>query len=272
MTHPTKFKELNGLLADFTAGHEQILGDNLIGLYLQGSAAVGDMDEHSDVDFIAVLKRDLDGPVLEQLREFNREIFDRKADNVWAEHLEGSYYPIDVLQDFSAVDYKLLYLDNGAREMTRDTHCNTLVVRWCLYEHAIPLVGPDFKTLMDPVPVDQMKADVHQVMTSWGAEILERGVDSSCFYQQFITGFYCRTLHTLKSGRVHSKRASLAWAKETLDPEWHGLFDQVIRERASSAVLAVQPADPVDMRRTLAFVEYATSISERSLSQEQTNV
>ncbi len=272
MTHPTKFKDLNALLADFTAGHKEILGDNLIGLYLQGSAAVGDMDEHSDVDFIGVLKQDIDGPLLEELREFNRQIFDRRPDIFWAEHLEGSYYPIEVLQDFSAVDYKLLYLDNGAREMTRDTHCNTLVVRWCLYEYAIPLAGPDFKTLMDPVPVDQMKADVHEIMTSWGADILERGVDSSCFYQQFITGFYCRTLHTLQSGRVHSKRASLAWAKETLDPEWNGLLNQVISDRASSAVLAVKPADPVDMKRTLEFVKYVNSISERYFSQEQTNV
>jgi len=269
---PTKFNNLNSLLEDFTAGHKRILGDNLIGLYLQGSAAVGDMDEHSDVDFIAVLKQDLDGPVLEDLREFNREIFDRRSDIYWAEHLEGSYFPIDVLQDVSAVETELLYLDNGAREMTRDTHCNTLVVRWCLYEYAIPLFGPDFKTLMDPVPIDQMKADVHEIMTSWGSDILEHGVDSSCFYQQFITGLYCRTLHTLASGRVHSKRASLEWAKADLDPEWHPLFDQVIAERASSAALAVKSADPADMQRTLEFVAYANSISERYISQEQTNV
>ncbi len=268
----TQFDDLNGLLADFTAGHKRILGDNLIGLYLQGSAAVGDMDEHSDVDFIGVLKQDLNGPVLEELREFNREMFDRRSNIYWAEHLEGSYFPIDILQDFSAVDFKLLYLDNGAREMTRDTHCNTLVVRWCLYEHAIPMFGPDFKTLMNPVPIDQMKVDVFQVMTGWGSEILEHGVDSSCFYQQFITGFYCRTLHTLESGRVHSKRASLEWAKANLDSEWHPLFDQVIRERASSAALAVKPADKDDMQRTLEFVAHANQLAETIMSQEQTNV
>ncbi len=35
------------------------LGDNFVGAYLHGSFAVGDFDQHSDVDFIIVVRTTL---------------------------------------------------------------------------------------------------------------------------------------------------------------------------------------------------------------------
>lgn len=269
----TRFEDLNALLADFTAGHERILGDNLIGLYLQGSAAVGDMDEYSDVDFIGVLKHDLDGPVLEELRQFHRETFDRTPEVQWAEHLEGSYFPLDVLKDNAATDYKLHYLDNGAREMTRDTHCNTLVVRWCLWEHAIPLSGPDFKTLIDPIPTNQLRAEIHKVMVDWEGWIhddLEPYLNR--FYQSFIVISYCRMLQTIDTGRVHSKPAGAAWGLANTDPKWHDLITKTQTQRDDPAVNVYTAVDRTEMQQTLEFVTYANQLAETMMSQEQTNV
>ena len=45
---PTPFAGLNAVLAHLTDKVGEILGDNLVGLYLQGSFAVGDADEMSD--------------------------------------------------------------------------------------------------------------------------------------------------------------------------------------------------------------------------------
>ncbi|MEM8859679.1 MAG: nucleotidyltransferase domain-containing protein [Chloroflexota bacterium] len=263
---PTQFDNLNKLLDDFTAAHQQVLGENLIGLYLQGSAAVGDMDEYSDVDFIAVLKHDFNKAELEQMRALTLDFYNRKAETHWAEYLEGSYFPLDLLRAFDRPEDTAWYNDNGSKILERNTHCNTLVVRWCLYEYAIPLYGPDFKTLIDPVPVDRMKAEVHKIMVDWGKEIIERGVDSNGFYQQFITGFYCRTLHTLSSGRVHSKPVSIKWARAHLDPKWQSLFDRVVAERDSAANLVYQAADPALMQQTVEFVAYA--IEQANLIQQ----
>lgn len=270
---PTKFTKLNALLSDFTAGHKRILGDNLIGLYLQGSAAVGDMDENSDVDFIGVVQQEIEGAVLEDLREFQREIFDRTPDLHWAERLEGSYFPLSILEDNSALDKELLYLDNGAREMTRDTHCNTLVVRWCLYEYAIPLTGPACKTLMSPVSTDLMKAEVHKVMADWEGWIHD-DVETylNRFYQQFVTISYCRMLHTLATGRVNSKPAGMRWGLANVDPEWHELIEAAQSTRDDPAITSRIPISRAEIQRTLEFVTYANSISERYFSQEQIHV
>jgi hypothetical protein len=51
---PTAYPELNATLAELVAGATSILGENFCGAYLQGSFAIGDADEHSDVDFLIV--------------------------------------------------------------------------------------------------------------------------------------------------------------------------------------------------------------------------
>lgn len=57
IANPTPYPELNGVLHDFATVLQHTLDERLIALYLQGSFAVGDFDEHSDVDFLAVIKK-----------------------------------------------------------------------------------------------------------------------------------------------------------------------------------------------------------------------
>ena len=273
MTHPTKFKDLNALLADFTAGHKEILGDNLIGLYLQGSAAVGDMDEFSDVDFVAVLERDLNEAELNQMRELTLEFFNRKDEIAWAEHFEGSYFPLDLLKALDRPRETVWYNDNGSKVLERNTHCNTLIVRWCLWEYAIPLVGPSFKTLIDPIPTHLMKQEVKEVMVDWEGWIHDDlKMYSNRFYQTFIVISYCRMLQTLATGRVYSKPAGVRWGTENLDPKWHSLITKAHEVRDDSAVNVYTPANPAEMQATLEFVTYTNKIAEKFYSQEQTNV
>ena len=55
----TPYAELDRLLAELVADVRAALGDNLCGAYLRGPFAVGDADEHSDVDFIVVTQHEL---------------------------------------------------------------------------------------------------------------------------------------------------------------------------------------------------------------------
>lgn len=255
---PTQFDDLNGLLADFTAAHQRVLGDNLIGLYLQGSAAVGDMDEHSDVDFIAVLERDLNKTELEQMRALTLDFFNKKEEVRWAEHFEGSYFPLKLLQAFDRPEERVWYNDNGSKILERNSHCNTLVVRWCLYEHAIPLSGPDFKTLIDPVTVDLMQDEIHAVMVNWEGWIHDDlEMYSNRFYQTFISISYARMLQTLSTGRVHSKPAGVAWAQANLPQEWGDHVAHAQSLRNDPAINVYTPASPADMQKTLEFVTFA---------------
>src|SRR6187402_2542046 len=96
MQNPTTDPELNTLLHDFVTGAQSILGANFIAAYLQGSFAVGDADAHSDVDFLVVIDHEIAEADLSALNALHTKLYAYKT--TWAQHLEGSYFPKDLLR------------------------------------------------------------------------------------------------------------------------------------------------------------------------------
>lgn len=256
MSDLTPFLELNDVLSELVGGQRRILGDGLVGVYLQGSFAVGQFDAHSDVDLVFVVADELTEEQVAALQGLHGRVYSLSSS--WAQHLEGSYFPRAVLADSGRCGEPLWYLDNGARELIRSDHCNTIVVRWVLHEHGVALVGPPATTLLPPVSAASLRDDVRTSILEWGQEILDAPERfNNRFYQSFITLSYCRMLHTLASGRVESKQAGAAWAKATLDPRWHGLIDGTWDARPDPATTVRQPADPAAFAQTLDFVRFA---------------
>ena len=73
-TPPTPDDELNALLAELVGRAREILGDDFVGAYLQGSFAVGDADLHSDCDFLVPVRRGPDPEQEAALRALHDEI------------------------------------------------------------------------------------------------------------------------------------------------------------------------------------------------------
>ena len=263
MSRPTPFPDLNDVLQRLVPGVQEVLGRDFLGAYLQGSFAVGDFDRHSDVDFIIVILDELSSEQVVALQAMHRSIFDLAC--AWAQHLEGSYFPRDVLRRPPEPTQQLWYLDNGSRELVRSEHCNTLVVRWQVREHGIVLAGPPPATLVDPVPESALRREIYAVIHDWGGEILADPEHyNNRFYQGFIVLSYCRMLHSLYTGEVRSKRRGAEWAIANLDPAWAGLIDRSWATRPNPEVSVRQPADPQDLAATLDFVQYSLRLSEQA--------
>ncbi len=98
---PTVYSELNAILTDLVEGAKSALKDNLIGVYLQGSFAVGDHSAYSDCDFIIVVGRDLVFGELQALHRLHKEIHSLPYP-YWRRGLEGSYAPAAILLVFIA--------------------------------------------------------------------------------------------------------------------------------------------------------------------------
>ena len=252
---PTPFGELNEVLTELISRQRYILGDCLVGTYLQGSFAVGDFDEHSDVDFIVAVEDELTEARVDALNEMHDQVY--RMESEWAKHLEGSYFPRDILRDYDQSGLDLWYLDHGARSMIRSSHCNSILVRWVVRENGVTLTGPLSKTLVDPIPVDALRREIYEVMTWWGQEILDNPEQfSNHFYQAFIVLTCCRMLHDLIRGFPGSKRAGAGWARENLDPRWIDLIDRAWDGRPDPASKVRDPADPEDFGRTMEFLSY----------------
>ena len=168
---PTPYPDLNHVLREFVSRLRAILEDDFGGTYLQGSFAVGDFDLHSDVDFIVVIDDELSPDQVTVLQAMHDQIY--QLESGWAQHLDGSYFPQEILQSTSKRGIKLWYLDNGARSLVKSEHCNTLLVRWVVREKGIALAGPPSATLVDPISTDLLRAEIFETIIDWGGEILD---------------------------------------------------------------------------------------------------
>ena len=229
------YPELREVLNIFVDEIAAELRENLAGIYLIGSIASGDFDLDSDVDFLVVTESELTDTNRKSLQDIQIKIHD--IDCYPAKHLEGSYISVSDLNNWDIVgEKKLYYFDNGSTTYEESTHDNQWHVRWILRERGITLVGPKPETILKPIPVDEMLKEIKmtmlQVMNFFQEEI-HRPLSfwNSRFGQSFAVLTYCRMLHTLHTGTVHSKKAGVKWAKEFVDPKWIKLIDRAWNER-----------------------------------------
>jgi len=260
---PTPYQELNQVLSELTLRIQQILGNHCIGIYLQGSFALGDYDQHSDVDFIVAIDDELALKQVDALQVMHDQVYHLDAE--WAKHLEGSYFPRATLRDLSKYGTDLWYLDHGARSLIRSNHCNTILVRWIVREKGVILAGPPPKMLVDPIPRKLLRAEIFETLNNWGQQILENPAPyNNRFYQSFIVLSYCRMLHDLYRGYPGSKREGAQWAKTNLDSSWSDLIDGSWDGRPNPALKIKQSANPEDFNKTLKFVEYIMKESKHA--------
>jgi hypothetical protein len=259
-TNPTPYPVLNTVLGELVESAQVVLGESFVAACLQGSLAVGEFDRHSDVDFIIVVEAELSEDQVLALQIMHERIYNLNCE--WARHLEGSYFPSEVLKDYAQRGKLLWYLDNGSRSLIESGHDNTVVVRWVLREHGVALAGPDPATLVDPIPVEVLRREILEGMNSWRGQIqADPEIINNRFFQTFAVLHYCRMLHDLHTGFPGSKRAGTEWAKANLDPAWAGLIDRAWDGRPDPALSARQPADPEDLKGTVEFVRYIIDVS-----------
>lgn len=257
---PTPYPELNGVLARLVSGAQAVLGASFGAAYLQGSFAVGDFDEHSDVDFMIVVADMPSDEQLAGLQAMHGAIYG--LGTAWAQHLEGSYVPMAALRGPIPAGRRFWYLDNGSRALELSGHDDEFVVRWVTRERGITLAGPPPAALIDPIDPADLRREVLATMRDWGAQLLAAPAKlNNRWYQPFAVLSYCRMLHTLSTGAVESKPAGAAWASRTLGPRWAGLIERAWAERPDPGLKFRQPADPAEVEATIEFIRHALAIS-----------
>ena len=257
MADPTPYADLNAVLRDFVASVQAILGENFCGAYLQGSFAVGDADEHSDVDYIVATNGEVSDEQVAALQAMHERLFE--LETPWAQHLEGSYFPKELLRRVDPGPHAARLLRQRRDQAGRDNHCNTAVVRWSLREHGVVLAGPEPKSLIDPVDPEDLRREVRDAMVefaAWASSPTKAG-GMSRWMQPYLVLNLCRMLQTLESGEITSKKAGGEWALEALDPEWADLIQRALDDRPDPWQRVYQPADPGVVERTFAFIDYA---------------
>ena len=149
---PTPYADVNAVLHGVLTGAQAVLGDQLLGLYLYGSLALGDFDPaRSDIDFLVATDGDVPEDRAAALRALHARI--AAGDAHWAHELEGHYVPRAALQHADpAVGIRHLRVDGPHGDLRVEAHgLDWVILRYVLREHGVVMAGPHPRTFLDPV-------------------------------------------------------------------------------------------------------------------------
>ena len=250
---PTPHPDVNEILNLLFTDAKEILQNHFIGMYLFGSLANGDFDEHSDIDVLVVTDTDISSDLFETLKEMHERI--TEIDSPWAIQLEVSYIPQSALRHFDRSNILHPHMDRGNGEvLNMMAHESDWVIqRYILRERGITIIGDDLKTLIDPVPPGDLQWAVSDILHNWIKHILDSPQElGSRGYKSYTVLTLCRMLYTYKHGDIVSKPVAAEWAKENLDKHWTPLIERALVGRQNPSL----DAEPEDINGTVDLIRF----------------
>jgi hypothetical protein len=220
--------EVTLLIDALLAGFRDALPDNLVGVYLRGSLALGGFDPAtSDVDLLVVVERPVSEAECAALAALHDRIPPTHADESGRRY-EVSYIDRASIRRFRPSERLHPRSGDDAPFEWYEHRQNWVLERWAVREHGVTLIGPDSKTLIDPISPREIREAVASELRirvdDWAAGgptphwLLHRGA------QVFEVETVCRALHTLSTAELRTKAEAITWAKQTLPAEWQPLI------------------------------------------------
>ena len=256
----TPFPEVNTVLQDLLIGIQHVLGNQLVGMYLEGSLASGDFDEDSDIDFVAVTNDNVSENDFLELKKLHERI--NLLDTKWSTNLEGSYISQYAIRCFDPKHANFPNIERGFGEPLKLVHHDEawLIHRYILRKYGITILGPAPQTLIDPVSSDALRQVMVPLLQGWATQILNNPNEiARQGYQSYTVLSICRILYTLQFGDIVSKPQAARWVKETLDEKWSTLIDKTWIGRHNPSLFA----SAEDIKQTLDLIKYALERGEQ---------
>jgi hypothetical protein len=222
----------------------QALGSRLVGVYLGGSASMGDfVAASSDYDVLVVTEGALTAAELDVLDTLHQHLL---ADDPDAARLEGDYAPRHLLvpQGTSAPVPSFgsgrLTPDEQEIMLSADNIAN-------IRESSIAVYGPPASTVLPTVTPVDVRAAVLEMLQE-GPDHADSERDAAAEVLNLV-----RSLRALETGRPTTKSEGVAWALAHLDTQWHEIVRQADRIRRGAAV----SEDDTQMRSALSTMDHA---------------
>jgi hypothetical protein len=228
----TPFSEVKTLLEVLLGGIRGVLGDFLVGMYLDGSLTSGDFDLASDIDFLVVTETEVTRDLFSALQTMHDRV--AKTYPRWGVELEGSYLSRAAVRRYDPALSMHPNLERGKKERLKLVrHDEDWIVHFhVVRERGIPLFGPDPKTLIDPIPPDALRQAMRSTLEKWWKGFLDDPAPlKRQGYQSYAVLTMCRICYTLAAGEIASKAEATHWAKKHLDGRWVPLIDRACKGR-----------------------------------------
>lgn len=250
----TDYPEINSVLQELLLGARGILDNHFVGMYLDGSLAIGDFEpDKSDLDFVVVTDSDVSSDTFGDLKATHDRI--AIGASKWARELEGSYISQRALRrDHRPAAHP--YIDRGSvLVMVQPESGYWVIHRHMLREHGVVLAGPLPQTLIDPVQPEELREAVRGILREWWMPMLIDGpLLQNSFYRCYAVLTMSRMLYTIRHGTIVTKPIAARWAQGALDTRWTPLIQHA---------LAWSRHVPPDLEETLAYIQHTCEYSDQ---------
>ena len=228
------------VLQKIKKAYAHILGDNLAGIYIHGSMALGSFDwNESDIDFIAVVHEPLTMAVkaalMESVFEINKTAPPRGIEMsvVLKKHCLNFVYPTPFELHFSNghIDWytsnPLHYCENMNGEDS-DLAAHFTIIK----KAGIVLCGEKISNIFGDVPkadyIDSIKLDIKDAR-----EMISE-------HPRYNVLTLCRVLAYLNNDLILSKTKSGQWGLENLDKRYHDIIRTALNESNFNAQMSIE--------------------------------
>jgi hypothetical protein len=263
---PTPHADVNTLLRVLQGEVTRILGPALVGMYLEGSLALGNLTAGSDVDVVVATEGALSDKTLAALRTMLERL--SASGMRWADQLEMVYSPVAALRRHDPAHAHHPYLGRGPGERLRviTLHTDWVAYLVVLRDRGIILAGPPPTTQIDPISRDELRSSQVELMRFWWAPMVGAGSAADFLrqrgHQSLAVLTMRRMLYTLRTGAITSKSAAACWGQANLDPCWFGLIARADAWRTDHAPDDSVHAPEDEIRATQALIRQVAAECE----------
>ncbi len=235
------------ILDRITAGSREILGENLVGVYLHGSLAMGCFQPRkSDIDLLVVVE----GPIpqeqkldfMELVASLNQEAPEKGIEMsvVRREHCLHFVYPTPFDLHFSPAHLDRFRRDpRGYLRDMQGTDPDLAAHFTITRRYGIPLWGEPLEKVFGPVPKADYLDSIWQDVAGAADEVAENPV--------YVILNLCRVAAYLEEDAVLSKKQGGEWGMRALPAAWHPLIARALHSYATG-----EPMEP-DIAAAQAF-------------------
>lgn len=237
------------------------LQENLSGLYLHGSLAMGCFNpSKSDIDFLVVIKEKLTPINNSRIAKIALSLHDEMSNERGIEftiiletYLKPFVYPTPFefhYSDFHRENYRANedYLCGGFED--EDLAAQVVVA----YERGVTLYGKPLSELYEPVGKQYYLASILHDVEGCAEEIIDN--PPAYLTPVYLTLNLCRVLYYIKEGKVSSKREGGEWGVQYFPRNFHQLIKQVLHEYTQATDNRESDHNQVNYQDFPAFVEY----------------
>lgn len=243
-------KILNSISENF----ENILKENLIGIYVHGSIALGCFNwGKSDIDFIVVVHEKLSHQTKKKLMDFTVGLNEQAPPKglemsvVLKKYCKEFQYPTPFELHFSNM-HKEWYLSNS------DDYCEhmqgedtDLAAHFTVIKHSgIVLLGESIGSVFGDIPsnyyLDSIKDDVHNAKN----DIIKNPV--------YIVLNLCRVVAYIQDGLILSKEQGGKWGRENLKTDYQSIISRALHSYQTTEIMNIEKDEASD------FCDYMSTI------------